>query len=71
MYLLFGVGDQSALPPYSTGLQEIGLTRAPLARLIWADAHTHDTLLEEGYWIVPASTLAALCGIQPAQKPKG
>ena len=47
----------------SSYLREIGPERAPFARMIYADPVTHTQLIRRGFWIIPASTLAALCGL--------
>lgn len=44
-------------------VSDIGPVRARFARMIYADPSAHHQLIESGYWVIPASALAALCGI--------
>lgn len=43
---------------------EIGPYRAPFARLVSTSPDFHSSLVARGYWVFPATSLAALCGIQ-------
>lgn len=56
--------DADALAPPEQGrLREIGVVRAPLSRMVWADTSAHKSLVQSGFWVLPASRLAALCGV--------
>ena len=44
------------------GVWEIGPEKALFARMFFADPNAHAHLVALGYWILPASSFAALCG---------
>ncbi|MEM6889672.1 MAG: hypothetical protein AAF636_16240 [Pseudomonadota bacterium] len=62
---LAGAARETILSAF--GARLIGLERAPLAVLISADNTSHAKLVQAGHWVVPAGTLAAICGLQPRQ----
>ena len=66
IYLVVDLGFDGQDDKFLAGLgvTEIGLKRAPVARMIFADEHSHMSLVESGYWLMPAGMIAALCGIQ-------
>lgn len=45
------------------GAQELGPERPPLARMVWADPAALQVLVQTGLWVVPASALSEMCGI--------
>ena len=45
--------------------REIGPERAHFATFLYAPSDLHQSLVQQGYWIFPATSLAAICGIRP------
>ncbi|AEI95250.1 hypothetical protein RLO149_c033060 [Roseobacter litoralis Och 149] len=66
VYLVFEFGSSASLTRdmSSSGAQELGPIRPPLSRMILASQTAHDQLQTSGYTMIPASALAALCGIE-------
>lgn len=46
------------------GARDIGVLRSPLSRMIKADATAHASLVASGAWVLSASDLAEICGVQ-------
>ena len=67
LYLLLGRGSVLNHAVETHRLHEVGPVRAPLARMILVSSGGHSELSRWGYWLVPASRLAAPCGIGPEQ----
>ncbi len=64
LYLV--VGSRHALDDIRVqpDAREIGPYRAPFARTFQISSDFHASLVSQGYWIFPASSLAELCGIR-------
>ncbi len=60
------VGSRRALDDLlvQPGAREIGPYRAPFARIVQTSSDFHASLVSQGYWVFPASSLAELCGIR-------
>ena len=65
LVLAFKFDGEDAAYFDALGLQEIGPERAMLSRMFLADTDAHTTLVRSGYLVVPASAIAAICGVEP------
>lgn len=66
VYIVFEIGSSTRLTKEisSAGAWEIGPKRPPMSRMIQASTAPHAQLKQAGYVMIPASALAALCGIE-------
>lgn len=66
IYLVFEFGSSARLTRdmSSSGAHELGPIRPPLSRMILASQTAHGQLKASGYTMIPASALAALCGVE-------
>ncbi|MEP3510115.1 MAG: hypothetical protein ABJN38_00015 [Lentilitoribacter sp.] len=69
IYIVLGLSVESALEKRFSDLsvREIGPVQPLLARLIVAPPTGYEQLKSAGYTLIPASALAALCGIDVEQ----
>lgn len=47
------------------GAREVGPFRAPFGTLLLASPDVHNALVDNGFWVLSGSRLAAICGIDP------
>lgn len=46
--------------------REIGPYKAPFARIFHTSTEFHASLVSDGYWMFPATSFAAMCGVRLA-----
>ncbi|MEM6387500.1 MAG: hypothetical protein AAF718_14820 [Pseudomonadota bacterium] len=64
VYLVVGSRHMMDEITAQPGTREIGPYRAPFARLLQTNSDIHSSLVDEGYWLFPATDLARLCGVK-------
>lgn len=64
LYLVVGTAPMLDRILVEPGIQEIGPYRAPFARIVHTSQDFHPSLVADGYWTIPATRLAELCGVQ-------
>ena len=64
LYLVFGSkGALSDLLDHPD-VKEIGPYRPPFSRLVTTSSQLHTSLVDQDYFLLPASVLAELCGVK-------
>lgn len=67
LYLVIGRGEDTRNIE-TAGARTIGLAQAPFARLIEASPKAHARIQDLGFLIIPASTLARICGVRTVRE---
>jgi hypothetical protein len=62
LYLVFGSDQMLRTLPDHPGVREIGPYSTRFARMVVLTTEFHGSLVERGYWILPATAFAEICG---------
>ena len=62
LYIVVGPSDDLNAVLSHAEVSEIGPYRAPFARMFQTSADFHSSLVSNGYWLFPATTLTEICG---------
>lgn len=63
VYVVIDTDSDLSAALTAAGARDIGPQTAPFARLMYAEPVAHAKLIASGFWVIPASALAALCGL--------
>lgn len=63
LVLTFGVAATEAALFAGTNVKPLGPFDTPFSQFVQADLSVHSGLVEDGFWVIPGSFLAELCGV--------